>query len=332
MSVELQQAAQPGDDCHGAKQVDHAPVMFTGMPRSGTTMLCQFAREYLRVAAVNEGTFEPWLARQNRKERQWRNSHALRRFCERFASHYYFTCLYKGPPPRERIVERLIELAALPSVQSLGRAALTIACEVLGLPRPGHEGPDLMRDPRAVLRVYPNARFVHIVRDPRDAATSILKKPWGANNAVVYGMRWAKRVTALRNFANPLGPERYFEFRYEDILQAPEPTMRRLMHFVLGEVDERGLDQFVAYMNANPRRTNFAKWKSEIPPRQAALLEAIAAEPMQHFGYELANKVPGRWFPEMLFWTSHHRAVQTLRILTGRLRVNGAAKYLRKSK
>lgn len=305
------------------------PVMFTGLPRSGTTWLGQLAQRYLDVSALDEGTFMLWLARQKHREKSWRDPHELKRFLRLFvASRYYFTLLYNQQPDEEAIVNRLVELVTFPTVQAIGRAVFILTREKLGLPRLGHESPAMMWDPHAVLTVFPHSRWVHILRDPRDAATSVLKQPWGANNVYVSAKRWNHQVRRMRRIGRDLGTGRYTEFRYEDLLQEPEATMRSLMAFVCGTVSEEKLRAFLAESRENPRRANYGNWRKELSPRQIRLIEGAAREEMRRTGYRPVTGATGVSVPQAAYWTFHNRFVQLCRIVSGRLDTTGGAKRL----
>ena len=56
-----------------------------------------------------------------------------------------------------------------------------------------------------IAEVYPDARFVHIVRDGRDAARSIVAQPWGPDNVKDAAEEWRSSVAAGRDAAPALG-------------------------------------------------------------------------------------------------------------------------------
>ncbi len=99
--------------------------------------------------------------------------------------------------------------------------------------------------------VDPNARFVHIVRDGRDAAASMVAAHtdgWGArwapdsiSNAAG---RWRRHVIGARKAA-ALGPDRYLEVRYEDFLGSNgAATLQSVFAFVgvdVGDDDARSI-------------------------------------------------------------------------------------------
>ena len=88
--------------------------------------------------------------------------------------------------------------------------------------------------------VYPDAQFIHVIRDGRDSASS---------NARVFGwsvvkgaLLWRGGIRAARRAGSRLGPDRYLEVRLEELLSSPEEQIRRMCAF-LGEDFDKSLLQ-----------------------------------------------------------------------------------------
>jgi hypothetical protein len=81
--------------------------------------------------------------------------------------------------------------------------------------------------------LFPACQVVHVVRDGRDVVASHRDRFgwWSAAKAVE---KWPRYVAAARAAGRRLGPERYFEVRYEALVADTETTMRALLEF-LGE-------------------------------------------------------------------------------------------------
>jgi tetratricopeptide (TPR) repeat protein len=102
----------------------------------------------------------------------------------------------------------------------------------------------------------PNARIVHMLRDPVDVALSIwmtyLGKPPDYVNdrkAIVHAIRLHDRLQ--RHWLSVLPTDRYLPVRYEHLTREPEPVMRRVLDFCGLEWDEACIhpeknDRFVA--------------------------------------------------------------------------------------
>jgi hypothetical protein len=181
-----------------------------------------------------------------------------------------------------------------------------------------------MEDLEGVLSLYPEARLVHIIRDPRDVAVSVLRFPWGANNPVVAARDWDRDVRMARALGAALGPYRYLELRYEALLSEPEETLGRLMAFN-GDTRSTAIAHFVESMERNPLRANTRNWASRLDRRALAGVEEMAYDLMVELGYEPA--LPRRrrtWWTES-YWQLDHRVQQMRGIVNGRLGLSGAS-------
>ena len=87
--------------------------------------------------------------------------------------------------------------------------------------------------------VLPEARFVHLVRDGRDVALSVLGMNWGPSTVPEAAFRWKKRILRAREQAPRIG--HYVEIRYEDLVRDTEATLRRICEFVDLPYDEEML-------------------------------------------------------------------------------------------
>ncbi len=288
-------------------------------------MLGDLANRYLNIGCANEGPFELWLADAVSDDRELQNDVVFERVLRELAGHQYFTLVFHGAVSASDIVSRLRSHVTQRSVESIGRAVLQITAEHLERPGLGHEDPLIIDDLSKTLRVFPECRLVQIIRDPRDVALSILKFPWGANNPTVAADDWNRKVRQTREFGRELGPERYHELRYEDLLQTPRETMGALMQFVHGSIDEPLLQAYVIETEANPLRSNSGKWAKAFLPRDLQRIEACAGEQMLASGYERTTS--SRRMPGVVrsFWRWHHRGTQLTRIISRKLEPNGQA-------
>ena len=91
---------------------------------------------------------------------------------------------------------------------------------------------------RRLGRLFPEARFVHVVRDGRDVAVSYRSVAWGPTTVEDAAMRWRRSVLRGRRDGERLGPDRYREVRYEDLVTDPERVLRELCAFLDLEWDD----------------------------------------------------------------------------------------------
>lgn len=100
-----------------------------------------------------------------------------------------------------------------------------------GKPRYGDKTPTYGHHLRAIERLLPEARFVHLVRDGRDVAVSLRPRRFSPGHDIATQARhWRENVLTAR--AQGSGCRHYLELRYEDLLRAPETVLRRACAFL----------------------------------------------------------------------------------------------------
>lgn len=167
-------------------------------------------------------------------------------------------------------------------------------------------------------RVFPDARFVHIIRDGRDVAASHLQRPWLRADAATSGKRepggyaygpWApwwvaapereafesgpdelrmsmawRRYTAAALESGPaLGPERYLEVRYEAMVRDPRLVGTDLLDF-LGVTDAASREMFLAALDRVDSKSVGA-WRRTFDAAQLAVIEADSGPLLRRLGY-----------------------------------------------
>jgi hypothetical protein len=82
-----------------------------------------------------------------------------------------------------------------------------------------------------VFRYWPNAKCIHIVRDPRDNYASYIRKhpEWGVD---IFARSWFKSLKAGWKNQKSFGRSRYLLLRYEDIVQRPETMIAEIVEFL----------------------------------------------------------------------------------------------------
>lgn len=113
-----------------------------------------------------------------------------------------------------------------------------------------------------VLRVFPDAQIVHVIRDPRDVAVSHRKR-FGYWSCLKSTVKWPKYVGTARRDTRSLPADSYREVRYEALVGQPEETLRDLLAWLGEEWDPSILD--------------FDKARHDVPARYHAQLAARRA-------------------------------------------------------
>lgn len=144
-----------------------------------------------------------------------------------------------------------------------------------------------------LLRIWPQARFVHLLRDGRDVARSCVGMGWAGN--VWHGaQRWIDAEELWASLAPRVDPSRRFELGYEALIADPEQQLARLCGFLGTEYDAGMLDysQDSSYERPDPRL--IGQWKKKLCRQELALLEARIGPYLRQRGYEESGVAPAR--------------------------------------
>jgi hypothetical protein len=157
-----------------------------------------------------------------------------------------------------------------------------------------------------IAKDFPEARFVHIIRDGRDVALSLDKRGWSrplpwdkSNSLLAAGLYWEWIVRKGRQCGLELGP-RYMEVRYEELVSEPRHALARLGDFLQHDLDydriqanrvgsvKRPLTSFREDLNQG-RFTPVGRWKNKFPPKQLAAVESLVGDYLRELGYALST-------------------------------------------
>ena len=157
--------------------------------------------------------------------------------------------------------------------------------------------------------IYPNAKFISVIRDGRAAASSLLTVPfwdgWLGPNKWSWGPldherneRWERHdrsfvaLAALQwdilmesyeqAKAHMPDPRQLLEIRYEDLCAEPLRVFRKAVEFA--ELDF--CSRFAGSIAAARLRDANQKWREDLSPAQQSTLMDCLHEPLQHWGYE----------------------------------------------
>lgn len=157
-----------------------------------------------------------------------------------------------------------------------------------------------------IVRLFPDARFIYIVRDGRDVALSLLKKPWGPNNIYSCAQLWKRYNEKFTGLINDLEQDnRLLKLRYEDLSSDIEQTIKSIFGFLQIPVS----DDKISHLSATLINSNYDKWMTQMSPRQIKIFEAVAHNTLTRFDYRLHAK-PGKISPvSAFFYKLHNKTV-----------------------
>jgi Sulfotransferase family len=157
--------------------------------------------------------------------------------------------------------------------------------------------PTNFRRALTLLRLFPEARFIHLVRDGRAVAASLLPLDWGPNNALHAAEYWMARCAAGLAAESQLGPERVLRVRFEDLVSNPGFVLQRIATFAgldyqpamaegAGLQPGRYHQQQHHLVGQPPDPSRLDRWRQSLAPRQVEIFEAEAGDVLSLLGYE----------------------------------------------
>lgn len=170
--------------------------------------------------------------------------------------------------------------------------------------------------PRAGLlaEVFPEARFVHVVRDGRAVANSWLQMDWwpgyrgpqgwsfgplspdqqeeydrsGRSFVTLAGIGWKLLMDAYADAAAALPADRWLDVRYEDVLDDPAALFGQVLDFSGLPHDERFDRELARYRFSGSRRAAYAR---DLGPENLRRLEESLASHLPRYGYDSGRVV-----------------------------------------
>jgi len=95
----------------------------------------------------------------------------------------------------------------------------------------GDKRPYYIRYIPQLLKLYPDARIIHVIRNGHDCIASLKRMPWWNKNSIHSMLNWRHSirmgVKAARAFK-----DQFLEVRYEDIVRHPETQLKKICDFI----------------------------------------------------------------------------------------------------
>jgi Sulfotransferase family len=294
-------SAKQTTDYHGCD-----PYLFiVGCARSGTTLVHRIVDAHPEMAITPE---MHWITRQFKS----RNGLVTPKLVSELAGHKRFA---QFEIPREEFEGLLGSGETIPYPTFLNRV-FGLYGKIKNKPLVGNKTPAYVRRIPTLHALWPDAKFVHIIRDGRDVCLSILnwKKAertagryasWEEDPVSTTALWWERKVRKAREDGAALGPGLYHEMLYEDLVEDPERECKRLCEF-LGIPYDDAMIRFAEGKTRtdlpNARKTpkkawlpitsGMRNWRTEMPVKDVERFEAAAGNLLEELGFERAVPNP----------------------------------------
>ena len=144
--------------------------------------------------------------------------------------------------------------------------------------------------------IWPNAKVIHLLRDPRDVANSCVVMGW-YGNAFAATDHWVEAMRCWDALCEKIPEDRRIEVRYEHLIENPVDTLTGICRFIGVDFDRAIFDYIdgSTYEYPDPKLTY--QWKRKMPEHDLRLVEGRIGEELVRRGYELSGKTPIKLSP-----------------------------------
>jgi len=280
-------------------EVSVRPIFVVGAARSGTTMLRYMLSSHPRIYIPPESNFIPRFFHQAHqplsRERAIQTMRALHGYRMFFRD-------WHGPrPDPEGFVDSLPDLLPATFLDHLyGEYA-----RQYGASRWGDKTPIYTEHIKLIAGIFPQAQFIHIIRDGRDVALSMRQAYAGLRffymDVYYAACTWKRRIRKTRADGAGLGAGRYLEVHYEQLASQPEQHLRRICEFLnepyspaMAEPHRTARERhhskgIHAATRRAPNTSSAGHWRRDMSPADARIFQAAAGDLLNELGYETAE-------------------------------------------
>lgn len=280
-----------------------SPVFVVGTPRSGTTLTAAILGRHPDLLMPGElHFFEDIYARRGATS-SLSSPEVRARVVERLLSIYG----RYNQPDQDRI-ERLFACpetrarldGAATDYGSLLSTFMDIQLRQSGKTRWGNNTPKDVFHVDSIDALFPQAKFVICVRDPRDFLLSY-KGRWQVSehgtrlrslyHPILTSLLWKATVQRIPSIEDRLGPTRCSVVHYEALVNDTAATVRRLcnvldLSYCEAMLEVQSHNSSAPTSDTGIFNTSVGRWRDGLEPEEVFLAERIAGPGMELLGYE----------------------------------------------
>ena len=298
-------------------------IFVVGVARSGTTMMRYLLESSDRIAIARENHFMGHVFGRRgarhffRRAGDLSNDDNVRKVVDMIYSGEYerlagwrrpspYWYWLKDEVPRAELEQRL--LSAERSERGMFRAFLRVYADANGKPVMGEKTPTHLAFVDTLLEWFPDARVIHMLRDPRAVYVSdryrrqhrdrwpytlIRRVPFLLESYLLLltVVTWPRALRLHRRLAKTY-PGRYMMVRFEDVVRTPAETLPPLFEF-LGVPMPASISTDLAVPSQHGMRSSDEgidpraadRWRERLKPPARRFLELFLRGPMRRYGY-----------------------------------------------
>lgn len=279
------------------------PIFIIGCGRSGTTLLREIMNQAPDLFILRESGFIPELYKERKKYGRFSTDEAREEFIddlktfERTSRDTAFDIFEMSESKARMILEEVSPTNFAGAVSALYSAtALQKGGEIWGDKTPLYTSHiDLIKE------VYPSAKIIHIIRDPRDVSKSIKKAGWSLTLKGAARI-WKKQIRKGLE-GRQLDEDSYYEIKYESLLISPRTELKKLFGWLDISYPEDLVDRYEKsgakidskFENLHQnigrpiQKSRAFSWKKNMKKADIAIIEKVAETEIKRTEYEITG-------------------------------------------
>jgi hypothetical protein len=290
------------------------PVFLVGCPRSGTTLLSVILHAHPRIAMPPETRFLLPMYRERMSFGDLNVEANRRRLAERITGKG--TKFHDLGLDRKAVIEKIV--AAGPTIGSAAGTVWREFARSRGKARWGEKRPSYWRDMGLILRLFPDAQIIHLVRDGRACVASLKQVDWWKRGSLDAMASWTMADTQLRRLGARLPADSYHRLLGEEF----DEGMLDYAGAARDIVPDR--KKWHARTKGSLDRNRIEAWRRTLEPREIGLFEIVARRELRRNGYELSGAgtrpTAGDLVRYSRRWTRRNAVMRKERLVDARLR------------
>lgn len=273
------------------------PIFVVGCPRSGTTMLQLMLHAHPRIALPPESRFLLPAYASRHDFGDLRDPQRRRNLARWIVRTPQFADLGLTS---EHVIDAIV--GAPPTLGSALGTVFRLYAGRFGKPRWGDKRPAYLRHLPELLRLFPDAQIITIMRDGRDCVASLKEASWYSSGFAEAVDTWARAADFSERAARRLGPGSYHVVRYEDLVADPETHLRVVCDFLEEDYDPAmarpdelaavAVPEYKTWHTLTRRGVTTERvrsWQQRLTTAEIERCEAVFGRRLARFGYEPAT-------------------------------------------
>ncbi len=263
------------------------PIFIVGCPRSGTTLLAAMLDRHSLIAVPPETLFFRDILPRLPRGATLHETLVTGFMNGQTTAHLHLE--------RDVLEARFRRYA--PDAPHLLRAVLEEYAARQGKLRPAEKTPVHLHYVPLILRWYPRAKVICLVRDGRDVALSMMRVPWAHDDLRLHSLMWNECARLALRFEKQF-PDRFLRLPFEALVNFPVESLQAVDSFVGVPFEARQLDisietavvpewenDWKAKAKSAPDAARGGAWKRAATPSQKCLMNAAMRRFLRRLGY-----------------------------------------------